>query len=664
MFSAAVARPAPPTYEPLLPPISTLPAYLDTWAFISSIYHHSTDLDACERAYESLKNHDVDFYLPQLCLMLVHIRSASNVVERLVLDRCASSLHFTVRSMFFLGALGPTSDENPILAERIENYRYACQLAYINSSRPALESDANPVETSHSTAQSTESTSGAETLTTKDIRFKYLWSVKRFMRELADLGEIGGHVTELRPKLAELNEQLRRSVLERESSRYLPGLFLPLGSSKESHYAILKLPEHEVSVLASKNRFPFHLCLETLSLPSSPTISDSGLENLIDSYTSDIEQLLLSGNGRERRFASTSSSSVSSLSSSPVISPTSSIDDLQPNQRSTRSPSPLVPLSKSVEFASSTPPPANLQHLLSVPQNSKSIRMKEKWPSKESRIREHSVYGPHEGWRLRSVIVKYGLDGLQEQLALQILKLISMIFETTPNIRAKCLTYDCQVIDGGACIVDPLLDAESIHQIKKHNNQISLYDYFVKKWNGPNSEEFLAAQREFMVTLCGSSLASYVLQLKDRHNANIMINDRGSVAHIDWGFLLWNTPGALGFESAPFKLTAEMVSVLGGPDSPLFSEFKSAFHEGFMLLRKHALQIVDMVSMMFLCDEKRVPCAAGGAAAIDALKSRLALTSSNQECLEFTESLITQSYNNWRTLNYDYFQYYTNGILS
>ena len=39
--------------------------------------------------------------------------------------------------------------------------------------------------------------------------------------------------------------------------------------------------------------------------------------------------------------------------------------------------------------------------------------------------------------------------------------------------------------------------------------------------------------------------------------------------HIDFGFLLSNSPGKnIGFESAPFKLTREWVDVMGGTASP------------------------------------------------------------------------------------------------
>lgn len=50
-------------------------------------------------------------------------------------------------------------------------------------------------------------------------------------------------------------------------------------------------------------------------------------------------------------------------------------------------------------------------------------------------------------------------------------------------------------------------------------------------------------------------------QIKDRHNGNILVDDEGHLVHIDFGFMLSNSPGGVSFESAPFKLTRELLQV-------------------------------------------------------------------------------------------------------
>ena len=55
---------------------------------------------------------------------------------------------------------------------------------------------------------------------------------------------------------------------------------------------------------------------------------------------------------------------------------------------------------------------------------------------------------------------------------------------------------------------------------------------------------------------------------QDRHNGNILCDSEGHIIHIDFGFMLSTSPGELGFEAAPFKLSRELVDVMRDVDGP------------------------------------------------------------------------------------------------
>ena len=67
--------------------------------------------------------------------------------------------------------------------------------------------------------------------------------------------------------------------------------------------------------------------------------------------------------------------------------------------------------------------------------------------------------------------------------------------------------------------------------------------------------------------MAGYAIFTYLFNVKDRHNGNILLDCLGHLIHIDFGFFLQNSPGGMGFEAAQFKLTQEYVDILGGTES-------------------------------------------------------------------------------------------------
>lgn len=209
-------------------------------------------------------------------------------------------------------------------------------------------------------------------------------------------------------------------------------------------------------------------------------------------------------------------------------------------------------------------------------------------------------------------------------------------------------------------MIEPIINTVSLHQIKKHS-RMSLLEYLLREHGPTNSEAFLTAQRHFVESLAAYSLVCYLVQVKDRHNGNILLDNEGHVIHIDFGFMLSTSPKNLGFENSPFKLTQEFVDVMGGQGSDMFEYFKILMLQGLVAARKHSDKIISLVEIMR--SGSQLPCFKAGAATVSALKSRFHLGLTEEELQLKVDHMVEASMHSLTTRLYDGFQYFTNGIL-
>ena len=112
-------------------------------------------------------------------------------------------------------------------------------------------------------------------------------------------------------------------------------------------------------------------------------------------------------------------------------------------------------------------------------------------------------------------------------------------------------------------------DAISIDSLKRNSpNFTSLGNFFLEHFGERRSDEYADAKACFVESLAAYSIVCFLLQIKDRHNGNILLDNRGHLVHIDFGFYFLSSPGKnSGFESAPFKLTRDFVDLMDGPNN-------------------------------------------------------------------------------------------------
>ncbi|KAI4846543.1 hypothetical protein E4T44_05009 [Aureobasidium sp. EXF-8845] len=284
----------------------------------------------------------------------------------------------------------------------------------------------------------------------------------------------------------------------------------------------------------------------------------------------------------------------------------------------------------------------------------------EAWEMKKERIRRSSPYGWMKNWDLISMIVKTGADLRQEAFACQLIAVCSKIWaEAECDVWVKNMRI--LVTGESSGLIETITNGVSLHSLKRsltlssiasgsnpRKRMATLHDHFVTTFGKPSSASYISAVDNFAKSLAAYSVISYILQLKDRHNGNILIDNVGHIVHIDFGFMLSNTPGSMGFEAAPFKLTQEYIDVLGGLDSAPFGKFKQHMKEAFQALRREAERIVMLVELMGR--ESRMPCYSGGVVnVVAALRARFVLEKSKEEAGQWVEELVAKSAGSYYT---------------
>eukprot|EP00210_Caulerpa_lentillifera_P002705 g2585.t1 len=326
-----------------------------------------------------------------------------------------------------------------------------------------------------------------------------------------------------------------------------------------------------------------------------------------------------------------------------------------------------LPTASSSQIPPLPPPSSSFQSVPEPSRSSRDLTPHEKalrrWNEKRDCVRQRSPHGERPGWKLASVVVKSGDDCRQELMAVQLIKTFQEIFLDS-RIPLWVYPYEVLVTSNRTALIEFIPDTLSVHSIKhKSPPGTSLSQHFFDKFV-KGTPECNGAQRNFVESLAAYSLISYLLQLKDRHNGNILMDDEGHIIHIDFGFMLSNSPGGVNFEAAPFKLTREYLEIMEsnseGKASELFDYFKVLCIQGFLICRKHFDRIVLVCDIM---SKAGFPCFKAGDRAIKALKRRFHLNIPDEQCVQIVIGAISDSLDAWRTRQYDYYQRVLNGIL-
>lgn len=273
------------------------------------------------------------------------------------------------------------------------------------------------------------------------------------------------------------------------------------------------------------------------------------------------------------------------------------------------------------------------------------------------KIYKTSSFKKFRTYRVKCFIAKANDDLLQEMFALQLIKKFEEIFKKV-DIFVK--SYEVIITSESSGLIEFLNNSNSIDGIlKKIPKDWDLNKFYRTYFKG---EAFKRAQISFAESLAGFCLLSYYLDIKDRHNGNIMIDNKGHIMHIDFGFLLGTSPKNVGFERAQFKLVKSYVDILDGKDGKMFKYYKELMVKGLIESKKYFEIISTIIKIM---SNSNLSCLNGQNIddVINGFHKKFLFGYSKEQIEKYVDEMIENNLDNFWTKKYDQFQYWTNGIL-
>jgi phosphatidylinositol 4-kinase len=650
--------------------------------------------------FESIKINYND-YLPLLLLLYlqkINIKTVRDIFHYYLIDCCVNNIDFATQLLFLIDSHSYIDiSKNPGLQN--ENVRLCStigttalrvlkheildhideresQRIITKNDETKFDAETTDLSENKNCSENQENDSNHEVNTkiggqSSSLK-EQLHSERKFITHLTNISR---KLTEMKHDLCPKEELRRRLVMELTNVNFnLPGrLWLP-GLYDMNHH-VVRIPPNEAILLNSAERVPYMIYVEVVKCqdkshddPPKPHLSKS-LENISQTVLFTSSPLPRQENldfvASEDKFCP---ARIRKKLEDFVVQQETSEDDLKSENNADLKfnvPEFRNPESDSNESSSKD---SDSKH-----QDFNSSSSIQDFQSRKQKIKETSPYGDLENWDLISVIVKANDNLVQESLAMIMVQEIQNIFQEE-ELDLWLNPYKIQPISQDSGIIETIVDAISIHQLKKISGSITLLEFFEKTY--PSSSSMENAVDCFIKSCAAYSIVCYLLQVKDRHNGNILIDKFGHVIHIDYGFFLQSSPGpnSLTFEQAPFKLSDEFLQVINNsetsPGENLF-KYKNLMTQGFLAIKKHSERLIDIIQIITNCSLD-LPClnnvhlnsaSGAGQLIVEEFKYRLHSGLTEDGLKHQIDCLVSGAKASWTTGMYDQFQYWTNGIL-
>lgn len=237
-----------------------------------------------------------------------------------------------------------------------------------------------------------------------------------------------------------------------------------------------------------------------------------------------------------------------------------------------------------------------------------------------------------------SLMFKVGDDLIQDQLVVQIIKLMDQLLKNE-NVDLKLTPYNILATGKNEGAIEFIPNETMSSILSVHHG---ILKYLQKTY--PSETEVDGVEPwvmdNFVKSCAGYCVITYILGVGDRHLDNLLIQPDGKFFHADFGYIL-------GYDPKPFpplmKLPPQIIEAFGGTDSANYDKFRSYCFVAYSILRRNAGLIINLFELMKTSDVPNIKMDPDGA--VLKVIEKFAFDLSEEDATIHFQNLITSSVN-------------------
>jgi phosphatidylinositol 3-kinase len=180
---------------------------------------------------------------------------------------------------------------------------------------------------------------------------------------------------------------------------------------------------------------------------------------------------------------------------------------------------------------------------------------------------------------------------IKDQIITKIIQLIDIIIKKEENMDLDIIQYTVIPTGKNNGIIEMVDNSLTLYDILE-KKQKTIQNFIIEHNKTKTIEDI---RNRFIKSTAAYCVISYMLGIGDRHLDNIMVNQAGTLFHIDYGYILGSDPK---YSSQNIRTTPDILDAMGGINSPDYLIFQDLCTKIYNCIRRHTNLFMNLLIML------------------------------------------------------------------